>query len=126
VAAYLQNTKPHAELRRYEDWWEHDGLHFYREDIDFHALFEIVGTPRSLLEATLDDEYVRIGIAPDDVKWYLRFRAEWDETGSKVAGDFDITLPEEMELAFRRDVLPGIGHRLEEEPATTYYRRIRL
>ena len=125
LVSYLQSADPRASLRQYDDWWEHDGLHFFKRNVGFHGVFEVVGTPRYLLEAMPGDDYVRVGVAPDSGKWYLRFFVTWDDSGSRLEGDFDITVPEEMESAFREQVLPELGLELEEENAASYYRRIR-
>lgn len=68
---------------------------------------------------------MRIGIAPESGKWYLRFFVSWDESGSRLEGDFDITVRKELESSFREEVLPELGVAIEEENAETYYQRIR-
>jgi hypothetical protein len=126
IVSYLQSIDQYAKLRRYDDWWEHDGRHFYRNELDFHGLFEIVGNSRALFESMPGDEYVRIGIAPVDVRWYLRFYTNWDQSGSKFEGDFDITLPDERTVAFRDQLLHEIPHQLKKENARSYFQRIIL
>jgi len=66
IVIFLQNSEPYAKLQRYDDWWEHDGLHFYKSPIDFRQLFAIVRSPESLLEAMPGDDYVFVGISPGD------------------------------------------------------------
>jgi hypothetical protein len=73
-------------LYRYEDWWEHDGMHFRRESIDIHRLFEIVKSPQSSLEAMPGDLDVFVGIGPENNTWYLRFYLAWDEEGHELSG----------------------------------------
>ena len=126
VVAYLQRVDPHARLRLYHDWWQHDGLHFCKRDLDFGGLFDIVKTPADLIEAIQGDTYVRVGIAPLDCKWYLRFYVEAHDPEATLEGDFDITLPEEMARGFREHVVSKLGCPLQEEDARSYYRRITL
>ncbi len=124
IASFLQNDALPNQLLRYEDWWEHDGLHFEQGTLDIHGLIRLVESGRSILEATPDDEYVCVGIAPIEQHWYLRFRGEWDDTGSSVVGSFDLTLPEVLCDSFRNDVVSDIQFELTEEPAHAYFARI--
>lgn len=126
VAAYLRRVDPHARLRQYDDWWQHDGLHFFKRDLDFGGLFDILKTPADLIEAIQGDDYVRVGIAPMNCKWYLRFYVDAHDPEATLEGDFDITLPEEMALDFREHVVAELGCPLQEEDAVAYYRRITL
>ena len=73
IAAFLQDRFPYASLQQFEDWWEHDGLHFIKGMTDIHGLFAMVGSPKSIYVAMPGDDWVKIGIAPTDGKWYLRF-----------------------------------------------------
>jgi len=43
TVSFLQSVEPYIKLQRYHDWWEHDGCHFHKDQIDFHELFQIVG-----------------------------------------------------------------------------------
>jgi hypothetical protein len=111
-------------LRRFDDWLEHDGLQFEKPQLDMHGLFGLVGGAQSLYEATPPDDYVCVGVAPVDVSWYLRFRADWDEAGDSLVGRFDITLPPDLATRFRGEVVADIGCQVTEETATTYYKRV--
>jgi hypothetical protein len=123
VAVFLQGLQLSTPaLRLYHDWWEHDGLHFERRVITFHDLFAMVETPRAIFEATPDDHDVFVGIAPEDARWYLRFRAEWDGHDQGIVGEFAITVPSELATGFRTEV--GSEHRLVEEGAESYYKRV--
>ena len=125
VLSFLQADDPYIKLLRYDDWWQHDGLHFSRGAMDFHILFQIAGTPRSLYEAMPGDDEVRIGIAPDHFRWYLRMFADWDADDKKLEGDFDITLSKKLANRFRKEVVPNLSFSLIEESAETYYKRIK-
>lgn len=126
VASFIQEDEPYADLLLYEDWWEHDGHHFFKKEADIHDLFEIAKTPRAIYEAMQGDDNVRIGVTTKDFKWYLRIYACWDEEDNKLEGVFDITLSEETTEGFRKTVLPKISCELVEESSEEYYRRIRL
>jgi hypothetical protein len=125
VLSFLQADAPYVTLLQYDDWWEHDGLHFLKGSTDFHKVFEITKTPRSLYEAMPGDHEVRIGIAPDDFKWYLRMFADWDESDAKLEGDFDITLPTEQAHKFRTDIVPSLPCKMVEERSDIYFRMIK-
>jgi hypothetical protein len=126
VASFLQRIVGHAPLRRFDDWLEHDGLQFQveRAPLDVHGLFGLVGSAQSLDEATPSDEYVYVGVAPLDVGWYLRFRADWDGAGDSLVGQFDITLPHDLAMRFRVEVVADLRCSITEESAATYYKRI--
>ena len=122
IVNFLQDTGPYAKLQHYEDWWEHDGLHFHRGSIDFNALYGMVGSPRNLLAATPADEFVCVGVAPEDNSWYLRFRAEWDDEGFNLSGSCAVILPASLAERFRKEVLATLDARAEEKDSESYYR----
>ena len=123
VASFLQGLQLSSpRLRLYHDWWEHDGFHFERRVITFHDLFAMIETPRAIFEATPDEHEVFVGVAPEDTRWYLRFRAEWGADDQSIIGWFAITVP--SELAARLRVEMASEHRLAEEAAESYYKRI--
>ena len=125
IARFLQDLQTSSpELCRYDDWWEHDGLHFEKGPASFHDLFAMVATPRSIFETTPDDHEVSIGISPRDGAWYLRFRAGWDAEDQVIIGCFALILPTELAAAFRAEVGPALACDLSEEPSEAYYQRI--
>jgi hypothetical protein len=126
IAAFLQSHDPHAQLRRYEDWWEHDGLHFDRGALDIRGLFEVVESPRSLFAAMQGDESVFVGIAPSVPGWYLRFYADWDDDGQALEGRFDITLPETLASSFEANVIENLEIHVEQCEAQAYYLKCRV
>ncbi len=111
-------------LIRYDDWWEHDGLHFERGRLTFRDLWQIAQTARSLLNATPDDHAVFIGIAPEDNRWYLRFRVEWDEDDNDIVGRFTVIVPSDIAERFRNEVVPRLPIGLEEAEARQYYEKV--
>ena len=105
TVSFIQQLEPYAKLKRYEDWWEHDGLHFYRDSINLEEFFKIVHSPKSILEAMPGDFEVFVGIAPENNIWYLRFYLDWDENEENLVGRFDITFSNELAENFEREVL---------------------
>lgn len=65
----FQNLEPFAKLKIYDDWWEHDGLHFDRGQLDFDSLLSLIRSSQSLLESTPSDDSVYVGVAPEDNNW---------------------------------------------------------
>lgn len=125
VASFIQEVESYgAELQKYDDWWEHDGLHFHKGAISIHQLFEIVKSPQSLLAAMQGDEEVFIGVAPASQLWYLRFYLSWDDEGFELRGRFDITVPSNLAASFKQRALDSAT--LEEQDAQAYYKNIRL
>ena len=122
MVSFLQSLNPYALLQRYDDWWEHDGLHFERGPIDFDALFTIVRSSKSLIEAMPGDEYVHVGTAPESNEWYLRFYVYWDEEGDSLIGRFNLILRERLSNRFREEVLGELEIEIEEEDSASYYR----
>ena len=121
VCSFIQNFDPYSELRRYDDWWQHDGLHFYRDSLSGPRLLELIRSPRALLEAMPGDDYVCVGIAPPDNSWYLRFYVYLEEENQETFGRFDITLPEAISADFKNSVLQNIEYRMEQTDAGVYY-----
>lgn len=126
TTTFLQNQRPYIRLHCYDDWWEHDGLHFYREPIDYSLLFQTVQSPRSLLQAMSGDDDVFVGIAPEDHSWYLRFYLHWDEDGYHLLGRFDITLPYSFVDSFRTDVIRALDIPMVEMSSAAYYLSIKV
>ena len=126
VVSYLQSDRPYVKLFRYADWWEHDGLHFKKAEIDFHSLFSIIESPWYLFENMPGDDYVFIGISPEDNKWYLRFYLDWDDNGEKLEGRFDVTIPNEMCNKFEQEVVSKFSYKVDIEDSGSYYNRIVL
>lgn len=125
VISFLQNLDVSSpRLRFYHDWWEHDGLHFDERAIDFHKLFAMVETPRAILDATPDEHAVFVGIAPEDSRWYLRFRAEWDDDGRNIVGRFAVILPFELVAAFKKEVESSADRQLAEMSSESYYKMV--
>jgi hypothetical protein len=108
IAAHLQSLELFGRLARYDDWYNHDELYFERGPTDFHGLFQLVQTPRDLLAATPDDDYVHVGVVPEDRRWYLRFRAEWDDQGELLVGAYSLTLGEALCEAFEAEIVPTL------------------
>ena len=125
VVSSVQDIEPYGvSLQKYDDWWEHDGLHFHKGAISIHELFEIVKSPQALSAAMQGDDHVFIGVAPDSQNWYLRFYLAWDDEGFELNGRFDITLPADLAASFKERVLESVD--MKEQDAEAYYSTIRL
>ncbi|HYF64474.1 MAG TPA: hypothetical protein VD886_16740 [Herpetosiphonaceae bacterium] len=125
VARFIQDIEPYGStLNRYSDWWEHDGLHFPAGTLDNHMLFGLLASPRSILEAMPGDDYVFIGIAPADGRWYLRFYLDWDARGIECVGRFDMTVPHELAARFQHEIADHLPAPMIAMDADAYYRSI--
>lgn len=111
-------------LRRYDDWLEHDGLHFPGPQIEFSEVFRLFGSPRSLFEATPEDDAVCIGIGPESNDWYLRARAHWNAEDTELVGMISITMTSLLAKRYRGEVQAQSLQSLSEEESTGYFSRI--
>ena len=121
IAQFIQTIAPYSKLERYDDWLEHDGLYFFRRKISVEDLFDIVHSPRSLLESMPGDFDVFIGISDQDTSFYLRFYLDWDENDSQLVGRFDITLVPELLKKFANDVLTHSTILFQEADSEVYF-----
>jgi len=126
IAAFVQSLLLYGSpvLIRYEDWWEHDGLHFRKGKTDIHALFSDLASPRTLLEAMSDDDSVFTGFGPEDESWYLRYRADWDCRDRELVAAYAIALVQPLSEQFRTEVVPSLSSFGQEQTADQYFRRI--
>jgi len=126
LAAFLQSLSlfgPDTVIR-YDDWWEHDGLHFRKGRTDLHELFSLVATPRRLLESMPGDDDVFIGMGPEDESWYIRFHADWDDDDEELVAAYAIALVAELVDGFREQTLPELECDTEELSSQAYFDRI--
>ena len=121
VVSFLQEVDPYTKLHKYDDWWEHDGLHFSRGPIDFDAFFGLVNSAKRLLETTPDDDYVFVGIAPEDNSWYLRYRVEWDDDETNPVGRSDVILTRLIADQFRQIDWQELAPYVSEVDAESFY-----
>jgi hypothetical protein len=124
TVSFLQRSGAPAHLRRFDDWLQHDELMFEHGDITLPELFRMIETPRALLAAMPGDFQVRIGVAPTEGPWYMRFILDWDDTETHLEGDFDVTLPPALAAQYRQDVVPALPFAVVEEDAEGYFERI--
>jgi hypothetical protein len=108
IASHLQWLDPFIKLVRVDDWYNHDGLYFERGPTDFYGLFQLIQSPRELMRATPDDDYVHVAVVPENRRWYLRFRAEWDEPGETLIGHYSVTLCDELLDRFEAEITPDL------------------
>jgi hypothetical protein len=122
IVDFIQQIDSSKKFESYDDWWEHDGLHFYRNSISPAELLRIVSSPESLSQAMPGDFCVFIGIAPADNSWYLRFYL--NDEDDEVTARYDITFSEATAERFKPAVLKPFGLSVNEQDAETYYRSI--
>jgi hypothetical protein len=123
ITGFLQDLDPHAKLNRFDDWWEHDGLHFEREKVNFTRVFAMVNSPQSMLESTPNDDFVFVGIAPEDISWYLRYRVDWDDAGTAIVGRCELLLSEAAAVDFRQTDFEGLTRYISEIDSESFYAR---
>ncbi|KAB8142990.1 hypothetical protein F8S13_12170 [Chloroflexia bacterium SDU3-3] len=92
--------------------------------ITFADLIQIIQSPQAIRRGTPADDFVRIGVAPPQRKWYLRFRAVQSDREELDQGDYDLTLPADMLADFRAACLPRLRGPVGEEDALRYFSRI--
>ena len=126
VAAFIQRTSPYIRLEKYDDWWEHDGLHFYDRSILIEDLFEIVRSPKSLLESVSGEFNVFVGIYSTEIPFYLRFYVDWNDDETNLIGRFDLTIPQEMAERFRDEIVQTSEVEMQEMASEKYYQSIIL
>ena len=125
IASFLQHHVPSTTLNRLHDWWEHDALLFPHGATDYHDLFQVVGTPRSLIESMTGDHRVFIALSPQSRTWYFRFFAEWDDDDdTKLIGEYSISLAQPLVAPFSDDVLPELKCSPAREPVLPSFQRI--
>lgn len=122
IVNFIRQLDSYSKFEKYDDWREHDGLHFHRKSISPAELLRIIDSPESLSAAMPGDFYVFIGIAPIDNSWYLRFYL--DDKNDETAAHFDITFSKTIAARFKQEVLNKLDIRLKEQDAKTYYRSI--
>ena len=76
VVQFLKSHSYSQRLLTYDDWQQHDGLHFPGKDIQFEELEQMILSSESLRKETPNDFMVYLGIAPEDMSWYLRIYTE--------------------------------------------------
>ena len=103
ITNFLQDVAPYVKLQKYDDWWEHDGLHFHRKTVDFDALFQMINSPKNLLESTPDN----------------------DEE-SNLVGSCAVILPQPLADKFRVGVLQRLNEQAEERNSEAYYQEVVL
>ncbi len=124
TVAFIQALSPYTKLERYDDWWEHDGLHFFRKHISFDDVFEIVRSPKSLLESMTDEFNVFVGIYSKELAIYLRIYVEWNDDETEIIGRFDVTFPVNFAGKFRDEITSVSSIEMTEMNSDDYYKSI--
>ena len=126
IAAFLQDLESSRNIKRFDDWWEHDGSHFLSGDSSMQDLFECVKSPQAIQASMPGDDLVFVGFSANDYSWYLRFYLEYDDSGYVLKGRFDLTLADTIVNIFREKVIPKLSGQIIEEEASAYFKRIIL
>ena len=116
---FLNSVAVDQNLYQFDDWLEHDGLHFYKRRLKFPDLERIVSNQGALTRSMPGDFAVRIGLAPTDQSWYFRFYVD-----EKNEGDFGLTLPPSIASSIRPILAEVHGDNLGEQDANSYFERI--
>lgn len=124
IAAFIQARSSNAKLKRYDDWWEHDGLHFYRKPLSINDLFAIVRSPKSLLESMSGDFNVFVGIYSEELSIYVRFYVEWNDDETQLVGRIDVTVPVNLVDLFRKEIVSVSKTNFKEMDSYEYYKSI--
>jgi hypothetical protein len=125
IAGFLRELGPSHQLDRYDDWWEHDGLQFFRSPITIDQLLEIANTRKSLIEAMPGDDFVFVGIAPSDYAWYLRIYVDIEIVHANDSGRLDLTLPESLAEAFSNSVVSQAPCKFIKQDSHSYFKACR-
>ncbi|MDP4147011.1 MAG: hypothetical protein Q8936_21475 [Bacillota bacterium] len=126
IVSFLQSKDPNIKLNIYNDWWQHDGLHFEKGLIGYDDLFDIIETPRTIFENMPGDDWVYIGVSSEVNSWYLRFYLDWNRNDEHLLGRFDITVPLKMGNEFENEVISKLDFSIKKEDSKSYYERIIL
>jgi hypothetical protein len=122
IVRFLQNKYPSICLNLYHDWWQHDGLHFINGTLDWPGLFSIVKSSKTIFESMQGDDFVRIGIAPPDGTWYLRFWVDWEyRNENRLLGDYDLVVLQELLEEFQEKIQQTLEADLQESPAQEHF-----
>lgn len=121
IVAYLQECAPEDILQLFDDRWQVDGHHFTKGHLDFAGLYELIASPGSVYQAAPGDACPRLGVAPLDRAWYLRFLVSWDGEGAYLAGSYDLTLGRVAAAQFIRGVGTQLEVQLQQVVARRYY-----
>lgn len=93
-------------LKLYEDWWERNGMHVYKKSVDLNYLYDLLQSPRQLIEAMPGDEYAYLGISDADNSLYLRCIADTDFNFDHIFAAYSFTCNTIHANLFRREILP--------------------
>jgi hypothetical protein len=124
ILAFLKEKESDIKLIRYDDWWEHDGLMFKNGQTSFEEMIKIVKNPELIESEMSGDDRVKIGICPEDERWYLRFLIDTNIEDTVKDAEFDLTIPFEWVEEFKDKVVPSLELEVITEPSLQYFSRI--
>lgn len=124
IYAFLKSREPSPSLFRYDDWWEHDGLHTLRDKLTWARFKATIADEAEIIESMPGDFNVKVGIASPAMNWYLRYYVDLEDESKECF--FDITVPGEWEKDFRNEVEKALPIDWVTEKSAVYYKGIRL
>jgi hypothetical protein len=119
---FISEKDPSSLLFRYDDWWQHDGLHFFRKEIGTTDFEKTIMNIEEMKKDMPGDFYVYVGICSPQMEWYLRYYIDEDQG---VEGCIDITVPENWASEFKIYIGNQVKTDWKTENAQAYYKRIK-
>jgi hypothetical protein len=124
VVSFLKEHINNQCLYTYDDWLQHDGLFFDGKSIQFEEIDEMLKTSKSLRKRTSKDFMVYLGIAPEDMSWYLRiYTEEIDVEGDN--GYFDIGISKELVDKLLKELKSKLDYKFILRESPEYYEEIK-
>ena len=120
---FVSAKDPSPILLRYEDWWQHDGLHFEKGKITREVFSKMIGSKGEIIKSMSGDFNVRIGIASPKMEWYLRYYVAIEE--DILDGYYDVTVPLTWENEFEAEVGMSLKTPFVKEDAEGFYKAIK-
>jgi hypothetical protein len=124
VFNFLKPRDASANLFRYDDFWEHDGLHFLKDKLTWEKFKASFREDSGIVESMPGDFNVKVGISPPTMNWYLRYYVDLDDDSKECF--LDVTVPRDWENDFRKEIGKSISIDWVTEDAIDYYKAIRL
>jgi hypothetical protein len=123
IWSFIKSKETSQVLFRYDDWWEHDGLHFQRDKLTLVAFLTSIGTTQAILESMPGDFNVKVGICTPNSNWYLRYYVDLEDDAKECF--FDITIPADWEKDFEQEMEKAAAQGWVKEKSQDYYKAIK-
>jgi len=108
VTIFIRSLHPKisTRFRLYEDWWLHDGLHFYQKEIGLNFLEDVFVSPKSFISNTPGEDLVYLGVSDHENTWYLRFTADTEFDEDHIIAAYAFTCIDSIARKFWDQVVP--------------------